>query len=79
MSLYVTKVTPKYNQNISFGYTKNYTLVSNNHKKAFYLYCIKKLRIIMEIEILTKQELSSIKGGRWVYWDGKWYWIEETR
>lgn len=33
----------------------------------------------MEIEILTKQELSSIKGGRWVYWDGKWYWIEETR
>ncbi len=33
----------------------------------------------MEIEILTKQELSSVKGGRWIYKDGKWYWIEDTR
>lgn len=33
----------------------------------------------MEIEILTKQELSSIKGGRWVCIDNTWYWVEDTR
>ncbi len=33
----------------------------------------------MEIETLTKQELSSIKGGRWIYKDGEWIWLEETR
>ncbi len=33
----------------------------------------------MEIEILTNQELSFVKGGRWIYKDGKWIWLEETR
>lgn len=33
----------------------------------------------MEIEKMTEQELSFIKGGQWVYWDGKWYWIENVR
>lgn len=33
----------------------------------------------MEIETMTEQELSSIKGGRWVYLYGELRWIEETR
>lgn len=33
----------------------------------------------MEIETMTEQELSSIKGGRWIYQQGKWYWIDEAR
>ena len=36
-----------------------------------------KQRMIMEVETLTKQELSSIKGGRWVYLEGEWYWAEK--
>lgn len=32
------------------------------------------------MEIMTEQELSSIKGGGyWVYWEGEWHWIEEIR
>lgn len=68
----------KYNQNISFGYTKNYSLVNNRFKKAIYLWNIIK-NDIMEIETLTNQELSSIKGGRWIYKDGEWIWLEEAR
>ncbi len=33
----------------------------------------------MKIEVLNAQELSSIKRGEWVYWEGKWYWIKDTR
>lgn len=33
----------------------------------------------MEIESMTKQELSSVKGGKWIYWEGEWIWFEETR
>lgn len=33
----------------------------------------------MKIEVLNAQELSSIKGGEWVYLEGKWYWIKDTR
>ena len=31
------------------------------------------------METMTEQELSLVKGGLWVYWDGKWYWIEDVR
>lgn len=30
-------------------------------------------------ETMTEQELSSIKGGRWVYINNEWYWIEDAR
>lgn len=33
----------------------------------------------MEMETMTEQELSSIKGGRWVYLQGEWHWIEDVR
>lgn len=33
----------------------------------------------MGIELLTDSELSAIIGGRWVYIDGQWIWIEENR
>ncbi|WP_455669639.1 hypothetical protein [Phocaeicola sp.] len=32
----------------------------------------------MEIEELSNQELSLIKGGMWVCISGKWYWIDTT-
>lgn len=31
------------------------------------------------METMTEQELSFVKGGQWVYWEGKWYWIDEAR
>jgi len=33
----------------------------------------------MDIELMIKQELSAVKGGIWVYWNGEWIWIDETR
>lgn len=33
----------------------------------------------MEIETMTKQELSDIKGGRWVNICGEWHWVEDAR
>ena len=39
----------------------------------------KNKRTIMEIELMTKQELSSVNGGQWIYWDGEWHWIEDAR
>ncbi len=33
----------------------------------------------MEIETMTEQESSSIKGGRWVYLQGEWYWLDDVR
>lgn len=39
----------------------------------------KKGEMIMEIELMTKQESYSVKGGQWIYWEGEWYWVEETR
>lgn len=33
----------------------------------------------MEIETMTKQELSNIKEGRWIYREGEWHWIEDAR
>ena len=48
-------------------------------KKAIYLYRIKKnRRTIMGIELMTKQELSSVKRRRWIYREGEWYWIEDA-
>lgn len=33
----------------------------------------------IELDVLSKDELKSVKGGQWVYndEDGKWYWIEK--
>lgn len=31
------------------------------------------------METMTEQELSSIKGGYWVWLNNTWYWVEETR
>lgn len=28
----------------------------------------------VELERLTRSELSRVRGGGWVYKDGKWYW-----
>ena len=33
----------------------------------------------MAIETMTKQESSSVKGGRWVYLQDKWYWVKDAR
>lgn len=34
----------------------------------------------MDMEILTNQELSTLKGGKWVQLeDGTWVWIDENR
>lgn len=33
----------------------------------------------MDMETMTKQELSSVKGGKWIYLYGEWHWVEETR
>ena len=30
----------------------------------------------MEIEQLSNLQLSSIKGGEWIYIAGEWYWID---
>ena len=30
----------------------------------------------MEIEQLSNLQLSSIKGGEWMYIAGEWYWID---
>lgn len=34
---------------------------------------------VIELDILSKDELNAAKGGQWVYndKDGKWYWIEK--
>ena len=32
----------------------------------------------MGIELMTKQELSSVKRRRWIYREGEWYWIEDA-
>lgn len=32
----------------------------------------------MEIEQLSKWELSSIKGGEWIYIAGEWHWVDVT-
>lgn len=34
---------------------------------------------IMDMEVLTNQELSAIKGGEWVLIDGEWIWIDTNR
>lgn len=34
---------------------------------------------IMDMEVLTNQELSAIKGGKWVLIDGEWIWIDDNR
>lgn len=39
----------------------------------------KTKKAIMEIELMTEKELTSIKGGQWVYWEGEWYWFEDAR
>lgn len=33
----------------------------------------------MDMELLTNQELSAIKGGEWVLIDGEWIWIDNNR
>ncbi len=33
----------------------------------------------MEIEQLSNLQLSSIKGGEWIYIAGEWYWIDIAR
>jgi len=33
----------------------------------------------MDMEVLTNQELSTIKGGDWVLIDGEWIWIDTNR
>ena len=34
----------------------------------------------MDMEVLTNQELSAIKGGgKWVLIDGEWIWIDDNR
>ena len=33
----------------------------------------------MDMEVLTNQELSAIKGGKWVLSDGEWIWIDDNR
>ena len=33
----------------------------------------------MDMEVLTNQELSAVKGGIWVLMDGEWSWIDENR
>ena len=32
----------------------------------------------MDMEILTNQELSTLKGGKWVMINGKWVWLMKT-
>lgn len=31
------------------------------------------------MELLNTQELSEIKGGKWMYVNGEWIWVDETR
>ena len=33
----------------------------------------------MDMEVLTNQELSAIKVGKWVLIDGEWIWIDDNR
>lgn len=33
----------------------------------------------MNMEVLTNQEMSVIKGGDWIYVDGEWIWIDNGR
>ena len=42
----------------------------------FKVNCIKIGGIDMEIEQLSNLQLSSIKGGEWIYIAGEWYWID---
>lgn len=33
----------------------------------------------MDMEVLTNQELSAIKGGIWVLIDDEWIWVDNNR
>ena len=33
----------------------------------------------MEIEVLEKEQLYSMRGGDWINIDGEWIWIEPNR
>ena len=53
-------------------------------RKKSYIFVADKVMIerrceIMDMEVLTNQELSAIKGGEWVLVDGEWIWIDENR
>ena len=53
-------------------------------RKKSYIFVADKVMIerrceIMDMEVLTNQELSAIKGGEWVLIDGEWVWIDTNR
>ena len=54
-------------------------------RKKSYIFVADKVMIerrceIMDMEVLTNQELSAIKGGgKWVLIDGEWIWIDDNR
>ena len=51
-------------------------------KKSYIFVADKKHRRrckIMDMEVLTNQELTAIKGGKWVLVDGEWIWIDDNR